>query len=451
MRVGGGIGVLAFALIGALSPATTGCAGMNLGMGIGTSPEALRTRTIVVHVHPSKRVATLFHAIAGGYRERGEEDKADFFDGHVSDGFGSGFLVRQGDAMFAVTNRHVVDLGDAPELEIEGSQERLPAEVVYTDPLYDLAIIAPKSGTTWPVGLGPMNLAMSPARDLDNVIATGYPALNGNPSYQSTQGNVSNANVPLGGVTFIQHSAPIDPGSSGGPLLNSSGSVIGVNTGKAPGRDNVYLAVPAKAVREALVHAGAATAARITAGWEGQSLRAACRSLATGLTAEDLAPSTVFSIGDDLVAERGFESLRVVDTDQRTTTHDRQLLRAAFTREPVALLRLSVAVRLFAEAHEVDGPAVACTTKEEPNAEHVAKLTMQFQNRTRETVWRFEQGQWRLAAIAGLRGTPIPGTATAAVQAKDAAPKAKDKGAKDKSKPARPREVVQEEAPRRVR
>lgn len=45
-----------------------------------------------------------------------------------------------------------------------------------------------------------------------------------------TQGSVSRVHVSIGGVRFLQHEANISPGNSGGPLVNTAGQVVGVNT-----------------------------------------------------------------------------------------------------------------------------------------------------------------------------------------------------------------------------
>jgi serine protease Do len=390
-----------------------GVTAIGCGRVLAPSPEALRARTVVVHVHPSHRVAQLFAAVADRFAQNGDPQTSEFLRAHVSDSFGSGFLVRHDGAMYAVTNRHVVDLAEEPEIEIEGGV-RLAADVVYTHPVYDLAILAPRGGP-WPQGMQALQLASMRARDLDDVIATGHPGLGGVPSYQSTRGTVTNATLEMGKVTYIQHSAPIDPGSSGGPLLNESGFVIGVNAGKAADRDNVYLAVPAPAVKEALQRAGLLVRARQYPGWETVALQTTCKALAEQLSAQDVSADVVFSIGSDLIAERGFESLRFLDTDPRTTADDRKFLRAAFAREPVAMLRAAVAMRLWAEAHDLDGTAVGCAGAGGASQAQTAKLSIQFSKRSRDSVWRFEQGQWRLEAIGGFRPVAPPQPANRAV------------------------------------
>jgi hypothetical protein len=54
-------------------------------------------------------------------------------------------------------------------------------------------------------------------------------------------------------------------------------------------------------------------------------------------------------------------------------------------------------------------------------------MTMQFSKRARESVWRFEQGQWRLAAIGGLRPVALPPANNKAV--------AKDEKKEEKKEP----------------
>lgn len=429
-------------LVAALACLSAGC-----GRVLAPSPESLRARTVVVHVHPSKRVAELFDAVADRFEQSGQAQTASFLRAHVGDSFGSGFIVRQDGAMYAVTNRHVVDLAEEPEIEIEGGV-RLAADVVYTHPVYDLAILAPRGGP-WPQGIHALQLATMHARDLDEVIATGHPGLDGTPSYQSTKGTVTNGRLELGKVTYIQHSAPIDPGSSGGPLINESGFVIGVNAGKYTDRDNVYLAVPAPAVREALQHAGLLVRARQYPGWETVALQATCKDLAEKLSGDDVSPEVVFSIGSDLIAERGFESLRFLDTNPTNTAEDREHLRAAFVREPVAMLRVAVAVRLWSEAHEYDGAAVGCAGGDGAMQSQTVKLNIQFAKRARESVWRFEQGQWRLATIGGFHHVTPPSPANRAVADKNAG-KPAEKAAKKDAKPKEERQHKgQREVPRK--
>lgn len=86
------------------------------------------------------------------------------------------------------------------------------------------------------------------------VVAAGFPGLGNKPSWQLTRGYISNAQldtdvqVSVSPVShIIQHTASIDPGSSGGPLLfkgeDGKYRIIGINTWKAFYRDGVGLAI----------------------------------------------------------------------------------------------------------------------------------------------------------------------------------------------------------------
>lgn len=56
-------------------------------------------------------------------------------------------------------------------------------------------------------------------------------------------------NDTLGNLKYIQHDAPISPGNSGGPLLNATGKLLGVNVSKVSG-ENLNFAIPASALEE---------------------------------------------------------------------------------------------------------------------------------------------------------------------------------------------------------
>ncbi|RLI27255.1 MAG: trypsin [Candidatus Hecatellales archaeon] len=146
----------------------------------------------------------------------------------VEGGQGSGFVYSA--EGYIVTNYHVVE--DAASVEvrfIDGSSYE--AEIVGTDPYSDLAVL--KIGEL-PSGVNPLKLGdSSKLRVGDTVVAIGNPyGLSGT----MTLGIVSQLGRFLrapGGyliVDVIQTDAAVNPGNSGGPLLNLKGEVVGVNT-----------------------------------------------------------------------------------------------------------------------------------------------------------------------------------------------------------------------------
>lgn len=135
---------------------------------------------------------------------------------------GSGFVVAR-DGMI-LTNKHVVRGCDA--LRVRGdSGTTLGARVVALDSSDDLALLQ-ADGAPWP--LATFRAGAQP-RPGDDVVAVGFP-LNG---LLADQVNVTTGSInALAGMYNDQHalqmSAPVQPGSSGGPLFDASGNVVGI-------------------------------------------------------------------------------------------------------------------------------------------------------------------------------------------------------------------------------
>ncbi|PWT72289.1 MAG: hypothetical protein C5B46_07010 [Proteobacteria bacterium] len=138
---------------------------------------------------------------------------------------GSGFSISR--SGYVVTNAHVVT--GCSQVRVLGDRQQGPGTVIATDPNIDLAIVK----TSLPI---PTSLALRggpPLRLGESVIVFGYP-LTGS---LSREGNLTTGNVSaLAGLrddpNFVQVTAPVQPGNSGGPLLDESGHVIGVVTSK---------------------------------------------------------------------------------------------------------------------------------------------------------------------------------------------------------------------------
>lgn len=132
-------------------------------------------------------------------------------------GNGTGFYVNNTDI---VTARHVIE-GCRRVTLADGT----PLTVIAADEALDLAVLAsPLRSPFWLELSGDIR-----ARLGESVIAIGYPYLGRlNQGLTATTGNVSALQGIDGGSNRIMISAPVQPGNSGGPLLNGRGSVIGV-------------------------------------------------------------------------------------------------------------------------------------------------------------------------------------------------------------------------------
>lgn len=152
------------------------------------------------------------------------------------DSIGAGFVV-EGDLV--VTAAHVV--GDAGQVLLRSAAPRditVPGRVIYRDPVDDIAVIAPLRSTGAPV----LELTtQAPAVD-DVVFAVGSP--------------IGDLVLSRGAVldvqpTLIETSTPVDPGSSGGPLVAGDGRVLGVVVAMDRLNGNAF-AVPSTQLEAAL-------------------------------------------------------------------------------------------------------------------------------------------------------------------------------------------------------
>jgi hypothetical protein len=153
------------------------------------------------------------------------------YDGQVI-ASGSGFVIEKN---LIATNVHVVQ--DAHEVTVNftnGRSVEAPG-VVNGDNTSDLAILYADTGTTLPISLAPI-----PAHIGDTVIALGSPeGLSGSMS----TGIISGIRI-VSGIKVLQTTAPISHGSSGGPLLNEFGEVLGVTSFMLKDGQNLNFAYP---------------------------------------------------------------------------------------------------------------------------------------------------------------------------------------------------------------
>lgn len=369
---------------------------------VSTDQPDPRKLTVLVKVRPPAKLEKTFGDLAKAAKD---DDERSFYEARARGAFGSGFVVVRsraagdGNEVLVVTNRHVVDLGDRAALELADGSSLGSADIAYADPLRDVAILKPTSKLGIDRGFP---FAGAPAKDQQVVIATGFPGLVGKPSYQTTRGYVSNESFRLDEgslpMTYVQHTAPIDPGSSGGPLTDEKGHVLGVNTLKVTNREAVGLAVPSSAIMETMRRADAVEARRASAEHRRDGARLAC----LGLMAELATPEPRLEvlepmISNELTASVGIEAAAALEGDE---TFDR-----VWEADSLRAMRIATLVRLRAATLAGGGASVLETCEDADRGDLAAILTedrVRFRVRlanfeTRQIALRFEQGQYKLA------------------------------------------------------
>ncbi len=193
------------------------------------------------------------------------------------EGVATGFLIDTNGHI--LTNNHVVKGASSVYVVINGDQ--IEAEVLGTDPVHDLAVITIDPSKV--AGINPLQFGDSDAvKPGQMAIAIGNPY---GLEDTITVGVISGLNRTVGGLTgMIQTDATLNPGNSGGPLLNINGQVIGINTAiesTVIGAQNIGFAVPSNVAKASLNDLLAGK--QIERPWIGIAGKALTQSLATEL------------------------------------------------------------------------------------------------------------------------------------------------------------------------
>ncbi len=192
----------------------------------------------------------------GGTAKRvyeGAQDAVAFISaaGQQGQGTGSGFVV-SADGLI-VTNQHVVDGATQVAVKVGTDGKQLPAEIVGVDASQDLALLKVDAqdlptlelGDSDAVEVGDDTYAIGNPYGLDHTLTTGVVSALDRDLQAPNGATISGA---------IQTDAALNPGNSGGPLLDGEGDVIGVNAqiatggGESGGNVGIGFAIPASTV-----------------------------------------------------------------------------------------------------------------------------------------------------------------------------------------------------------
>jgi serine protease Do len=257
------------------------------------------------------------------------------FDG-PRQGSGSGFLIdRDG---FILTNFHVIDGAERITVTLADGRA-FRGEVVGTDPAIDVALLRIP---------GSADLPEAPLGNSDSLRVGEWVCAIGNPLgyvHSVTVGVVSFIGRKLFDVSlddYIQTDAAINFGNSGGPLINSAGEVIGINSAISSRASNIGFAVPINQAVAILPQLK--TRGRVSRGYIGVYLTDVTPALQRSLGLSVSHGAMVQDVSAASPAERaGLRAYDViVDVDGREVMSNEELIRDISARQPGTVVRLAV-------------------------------------------------------------------------------------------------------------
>ena len=236
----------------------------------------------------------------------------DFFDRFFGDrmprgdyrttSLGSGFVIdKEG---YILTNNHMVESADEVKVIFYDKRE-FKAEIIGRDPKTDLALIKIEGAKE----LEPLTLGDSEKLEVgDWVVAIGNPYALEN---TVTAGIVSAKFRQIGTSSYdnyIQTDASINRGNSGGPLLNTQGEVIGINTAifsQTGGSIGIGFAIPINTAKDLLPQL---KKGKVVRAWLGVMIQSISQDLKNSLNLKDTKGALVADVTEDGPAEKaGFK------------------------------------------------------------------------------------------------------------------------------------------------
>jgi serine protease Do len=387
------------------------------------APLASQIKDYIFIVRPvySQEFQSYLASTSDALRINGYSDAANLVSHLGENSFGSGFLHVASDGRnLLITNKHVVQ--DASEVRLEREREDGSmvvyenCPVIYIDDELDLALIAfPAGQQPYKTGLA---FSLTAPRDGDEVWTAGYPALSEDPVWQFGKGNITNATLRLQELinpdrtALIQHSAQIDAGNSGGPLLverkgtPSGYAVAGINTWKARFRQATNIAIPSTILQEFIDEAMIAR----TPGTEAKRLDSRFDELlkAYAETGDDemecITKISRFVSLSYLMRVKEKHFVHVFNTAPRTT---RDYLISAFLSSPLEGMRFATAWHIYQDLKKyLDGASI---TRPSASGWEIDGKTQSLELREKDIAlsfqWTDEYGAWRLKLLETPTGS----------------------------------------------
>jgi len=366
---------------------------------------------ISIHYHPD--AVSYMGKFKEAFEKKGYTSAAKSIDNYLKGLSGSGFVyVAPDKTCYVLTNLHVVNQSDTLSITFEKTDgakttyDRL--KVLFADEDKDLALLVFDAGVK-PFTQG-LSFSTSAAEEGSDVYAAGFPGLANTALWQFSKGTVSNAGVRLPKDSdssetmgpYIQHTAQIDPGNSGGPLLVAAQgvptgyAVVGINTLSARWRQATNYAIPADQVQAFIktalgkepVNEQNMVARRVDDFIKGLGAnKAVYGHIANFLSTACTASNAEFAISE------------LLDKAPRTVLND---IDSTFTNDPVDGMRAAVAWQIENSMRSKSGALKISLNSIMPNHKDGFDVSFNLNDTVVKSEWIKEYGVYRMDTFGDL-------------------------------------------------
>lgn len=366
----------------------------------------------IVEAEQYQAISNAFSRASEIYSEKGDMNRANAFDALPNSWFGSGFIIKTDESQFfLVTNRHVVDYSESLTFNIMDRRIPITAEI-YAPDYSDIALI-PLDNSQEDWNDIALTLSTEALKDGEQVWAAGYPGIGGTPVWQLSYGVITNRSVTIDELnelyygSFIQHSASVDPGSSGGPLLRQVDDqyhVIGINTLSINQRSNTFFSIPNETLHKVLEDY------RIQENQERREklLEDSLALLLADFNGEEINVGNSTLVSEELLQNSGYALYEEI-RKSILPSNSHQLEQSFFMESPLDTMKEASYFYILREYQEAAEPWRLISNEIELVGDtFYATSQISSADEGVELQWIYEKGNWRIRSIPGLDELPDP-------------------------------------------
>jgi serine protease Do len=376
----------------------------------------LRNYIPIVRPVYSQKTLEFFRSLSSTMNWIGYTEIGEMLSAYAEGSYGSGFVYVAADgANYVITSYHVVVEAESVNLEFEKEDGTVivyqNCYVTAADQTGDLAIISfPEDKRPFTSGLYLSNMEI---RDGLEVWTAGYPDLINNPMWQLGKGNITNAFARVAELvdpkltTLIQHSAQVDPGNSGGPLLAADNNVItgykviGINTWKIMGRQAANFAIPVAVVKN-FIDASLSQSNYAFEERSNAALEKKCRDFSAAFSNSENTYKRVSQfISRAYVWKSGEAAISAVIYHAPKEIHD-EIIGVFRKSSPIEAARMAIAYSICTHlAGEAEEPTLSFSGLEEGKSGNEGEMAASFSDGHKKitSLWIYEQQKWTIIDI----------------------------------------------------